>query len=143
VLGWSMAICLLTGIVVGLGPAITMARQNLRLSTRGVAMRKVRSGLVVTEFALAVILLVGAGLLIRSLWSVKNVDPGFKPERVLSAQLSVPASRSDAQRIDFYGRVLEQISLLPGVENAGIIGDLFIGGNAEQIITVERSDRTV
>ena len=92
VLGWALALCLLTGILVGLAPAITMARRNLRPSGQeggrgiagGVATRGIRRALVVTEFALAIILLVGAGLLIRSLWSVENVDPGFRPERVLS-----------------------------------------------------------
>jgi len=96
----------------------------------------------VTEFALAIILLVGAGLLIRSLWSVENVDPGFRPERVLSMQLSSPAFRSAAERSDFYNRVLEQIESLPGVGGAGIIGDLFIGGNPEQILTTQGDART-
>ena len=103
----------------------------------GVATRRIRRALVVTEFALAIILLVGAGLLIRSLWSVENVDPGFRPERVLSMQLSTSGFRATAQRADFYNRVLEQIESLPGVESAGIIGDLFIGGNPEQIVTTE------
>src|SRR5213594_4313440 len=56
------------------------------------------------------------GLLIRSLRSVENVDPGFRPERVLSMQLSSPAFRATAQRANFYNRVLEQIESLPGVE---------------------------
>ena len=86
----------------------------------GVATRRIRRALVVTEFALAIILLVGAGLLVRSLWSVENVDPGFRPERVLSVALAPPASTAPAQRTDFYNRVLEQIESLPGVESAGI-----------------------
>ena len=151
VLGWALALCLLTGILVGLAPAITMARRNLRPSGQeggrgiagGVATRRIRRALVVTEFALAIILLVGAGLLIRSLWSVENVDPGFRPERVLSMQLSSPAFRATAQRADFYNRVLEQIESLPGVESAGIIGDLFIGGNPERILTTEGDARTI
>jgi predicted permease len=91
----------------------------------------------VTEFALAIMLLVGTGLLMRSLWSLQNIDPGFRPERVLYTQLSTTTITGDAQRIDFYNRVLEQIESVPGVESAGIIGDLFIGGNAEQTITTE------
>ena len=93
---------------------------------------RTRRALVVTEFALAIVLLVGAGLLIRSLLSVQNVDLGFRPERVLSiaARPSRP-SASPAQRADFYHRVLEQIESLPGVESAGIIGDLFMSGNAD------------
>ena len=96
-----------------------------------------------TEFALAIVLLVGAGLLIRSLWSVENVDPGFRPERVLSVALAPPAFMATAQRADFYNRVLEQIESLPGVESAGITSELFIGGNPEQIVTAEGDARPV
>lgn len=150
VLIWAMVICLLTGILVGFAPAITMARRNLSPSvkeagrgiSRGMAARGIQRALVVAEFALSIILLVGAGLLIRSLWSVENVDPGFRPERVLSVQLSTPSSTATAQRVDFYNRVLEQIESEPGVESAGLIGDLFIGGNPEQIVTVEGELRT-
>ena len=150
VLGWALAVSLLTGILVGLAPAISMLRRNLRPSgeeagrgvSGGVATRGIRRALVVTEFALAIILLVGAGLLIRSLWSIENVDPGFRPERVLSMQLSTPAFKATSQRADFYNGVLEQIESLPGVESAGIIGDLFIGGNPEQILTTEGDART-
>jgi putative ABC transport system permease protein len=147
VLGWALALCLVTGILVGLAPAITMVRRNLRPFGQeggrglagGVAAAGIRRALVVTEFALAIILLAGAGLLVRSLWLVESVDPGFRPERVLSVQLSSPAFKATAQRTDFYNRVLEQIDALPGVESAGMIGDLFIGGNPEQILTVEGS----
>lgn len=150
VLGWALALCLVTGILVGLAPVITLSRRNLRPSGQdggrgiagGVATRRIRRALVVTEFALAIILLVGAGLLIRSLWSVENVDPGFRPERVLSMQISSPAFRATSQRADFYNRVLEQIEALPGVESAGIIGDLFIGGSPERVVTTEGDART-
>ena len=151
VLAWSLALCLLTGILIGLTPAITMLRRNLRPSVQeggrgiagGVATRGIRRALVVTEFALAIILLVGAGLLVRSLWSVENVDPGFRPDRVLLMQLSSAAFTASPQRVDFFNRVIEQIESLPGVESAGMIGDLFIGGNPEQILTVEGDDRTI
>ena len=149
VLGWALALCLLTGILVGLTPAITIARWSLRPSSRqqgrgiagGIATSGIRRALVVTEFALAIILLVGAGLLIRSLWSVESVDPGFRPEQVLLVQLSSAAFPAPAQKSDFYDRVLEQIESLGGVESAGIIGDLFIGGNPEQVVTVEGNTR--
>jgi predicted permease len=151
VLGWALALCLLTGILVGLAPAITMARRNLGPSGQeggrgvagGVATRGIRRGLVVTEFALAIILLVGAGLLVRSLWSVENVDVGFRPARVLSMQLSTTAFKTPAQRAGFYNGMLEQIESLPAVESTGIIGDLFIGGNPERIVTAEGEARSV
>jgi putative ABC transport system permease protein len=99
---------------------------------------------VVAEFSLAIVLLVGAGLLIRSWWHVKNIDPGFRPERVLAMELSSPTSFSvPEQRTDLYHRVLEQVQAVPGVESAGIIGDLFIGNNREQVLTVEGDDGTV
>jgi predicted permease len=147
VLGWALAICLLTGILVGLAPAITMLGRNLRPSGQeggrsiagGVVTRRIRRALVVTEFALAIILLVGAGLLIRSLQSIENVDPGYRPARVLSMQLSVPSSTTNAQRVGVYNRILAEIESLPGVESAGIIGDLFVSSNPEQIVTTEEN----
>jgi predicted permease len=151
VLGWALGICLLTGVLVGLSPALTMARRNLRPSVdeggRGIASsvttRVIRRGLVVTEFALAIMLLVGAGLLMRSLWSVENVDLGFRPERVLTLQLSTTAFTASAQRVDFYNRVLEEIEALPGVESAGIVGDFFIGGGGEQLVTADGNAQIV
>lgn len=143
VAGWALGLCLITGILVGLAPAIASARRNLRPSegrgiAGGLAARRIRSALVTAEFALAIVLLAGAGLLVRSLWSLENVDPGFKTERVFSAQLSTPA-KTDAQRVDFYNSVVEQVRSLPGVESVGIIGDLFIGGNPERTVTVEQA----
>lgn len=151
VLGWALAVCLLTGILVGLAPAITMVRRNLRPSVQeggrsiagGVATRGIRGALVMTEFALAIVLLVGAGLLVRSLWSIENVDPGFIPDRVLSMTLSSPAFGATAQLSDFYDRVLEQIQSLPGVESAGIIGQFFIDNSPEQILTTDGDARTI
>jgi predicted permease len=145
VLGWALGLCLLTGVLVGLAPAITMTRRSLRPGDQeggrsiagGLAARGLRRALVVTEFGLAIVLLVGAGLLIRSLWSVERVDPGFRAERVLTLALASPASAPVAQRVQIYDRVLDQIGLLPGVESAGIIGNLFIGGVPEQVLTIE------
>jgi putative ABC transport system permease protein len=152
VLGWALAISLLAGILVGLAPAITTMRRDLRPSgeeggrsvSGGASSRRIRRALVVAEFALAIVLLVGAGLLVRSWWYVNNIDPGFTPERVLVMEVSAPTTFSiPAQRTDLYHRILEQIQAVPGVENAGIIGDLFIANSREQVVTVERDDGTV
>jgi predicted permease len=145
VLGWALAISLLTGILVGLAPAITMFRRNLRPSgeeggrsvSGGLASRRIRRALVVAEFALAIILMAGAGLLVRSWWQVERVDPGFSPERVLSINLTTNAFVAPAQRVNFYADVLERVESLPGVESAGMIGDLFISSDAEPIVTTE------
>jgi len=144
-LGWASLICLLTGILVGLAPAVAMMRSDLRSPVqeggRGVAgrvaARGIRRALVVAEMALAIVLLTGAGLLIRSLWSVENVDPGFRADRVLSMELTSPAFADGAQMSAFYDRVLERIQSLPGVESAGIVGQFFIGGNPQQVLTAE------
>jgi predicted permease len=99
---------------------------------------------VVAEFALAIVLLVGAGLLVRSWRYVSNIDPGFVPERVLVMEVSSPTTFSlPVQRSDLHHRVLEQIQAVPGVESAGIIDDLFTANPREHVLTVEREDGTV
>jgi predicted permease len=152
VLGWALAISLLAAILVGLAPAITTLRRDLsafreeggRSVSGGTSSRRIRRALVVAEFALAVVLLVGAGLLVRSWWHVNSVDPGFTPERVLVMEVSAPATFSaPAQRADLYHRVLEQIQAVPGVESAGVIDDLFSDNPREHVLTVERDDGAV
>lgn len=144
VLGYGAAICVLTGVLAGLAPAITMARRHAGGAGQrpglGVA-RGVRRALVVTEFALAITLLAGAGLLVRSLLLLQNVNLGFETARVLSAQIAAPTQLDPGRRSAFYERILEEFESLPGVERAAIVGDLFIGGNAEQTITVEGAGR--
>jgi predicted permease len=152
VLGWALTISILAGILVGLLPAIAALRRDLRPSgeeggrnvSGGAVTRRIRRALVVADFALAIILLAGAGLLVRSWWYVNSIDPGFRPERVLMMELSAPPTFSiAAQRTELYHRMLGTIHAVPGVENAGIIGDLFIANNREQVVTVERDDETV
>jgi putative ABC transport system permease protein len=161
VLGWALGISALAGILVGLAPAMTALRRDLRPIGEengrsvlgGVATRRIRRALVVAEFALAIVLLVGAGLLVRSWWNVKNVDPAFRPERVLMIELSTPTTMQAAtpreaisvfaQRTALYRRILEQIQSVPGVERAGLIGDFFIGGTREQVLTIEGGDGAV
>jgi predicted permease len=150
VLAGALAFCILTGLLVGLAPAITMARRSLRSSSQeggrsiagGVTAGAIRRALVVTEFALAIMLLAGTGLLVRSLWALQSVDPGFNSERVLLMHFSSPPSRLPAQRADFQQRILERIEALPGVESAGLIGDVFIGGNPEVVVTTEGNEGT-
>jgi putative ABC transport system permease protein len=147
---WTVALSLLSGILIGLVPAMTTLRRNLkpafqeggRGASGGVATRRIRRVLVATEFALAIMLLVGAGLLTRSLLNVQQVDPGFNPEGVLTLQLASPFA-ADAQRVNYFERVLEQARGVAGVESAAIASEFFIGGNPEQTITVEGSTRAV
>ena len=95
------------------------------------------------EVALAIMLLVGAGLLIRSWWQVDGVDPGFRPERVLAMQIGAPALMAPTQRPNFYHRVLERIESIPGVERAGFISDAFISSSPERTLTAERDGEAV
>ena len=147
VLGCVLAISLLAGLLVGLLPAMTSVRRDLRPSgeesgrsvSGAPASRRIRRALVVAEFALAIVLLVAAGLLVRSWWHVNGIDPGFRPERVLVIGVSSPATiTAPAQRAELYQRVLEQIQAVPGVERAGIIDDLFSENPREYVLTVER-----
>lgn len=151
VLGWTLTLSLLGGILVGLAPAITTARRDLRPSgeengrsiSGGRASHRLRRTLVAAEFALAIVLLAGSGLLVRSWWHVNRIDPGFTPERVLMLEVAAPATFSaPAQRAGLYDGVLEQIQSVPGVESAGIIDDLFTDNPREQVLTVEREDGT-
>jgi predicted permease len=151
VLGWALAISVLAGILVGLSPAIATLRRDLRPSgeeggrsvSGGVATRRIRRALVVGDFALAIVLLSGAGLLVRSWWYVNRIDPGFRPEGVVVMELSAPITFSIPAKQHLYHRVLETIRAVPGVENAGVIGELFIANNREQVVTVERDDGMV
>ncbi|MCW5981128.1 MAG: ABC transporter permease [Bryobacteraceae bacterium] len=152
VLGCALAITVLAAILVGLLPAMATLRRDLRPSGEeggrsvagGTTTRRIRRALVVADFALAIILLAGAGLLVRSWWNVTSIDPGFRPERVLLMELSSPPTFNiAAQRTDLYNRVLEQVQAVSGVENAGIADDLFSENPREHILTVERDNGTV
>src|SRR4029434_828722 len=93
---------------------------------------------------LAIVLLVGAGLLVRSWHKASDIDPGFVSERVLVVNVAAPAAVTlPAQRADLYHRVLAQIQATPGVESAGIIDDLFTGNPREHVLTVERDEGTI
>jgi hypothetical protein len=149
VLGCALAISLLAGVLVGLAPAITTTRRDLRPSgeesgrsvSGGTPSRRIRRALVVAESTLAIVLLVGAGLFVRSWWYVNNIDLGFAPERILVMEVSTPTTFSvPAQRAQLYHRVLEQMQAVPGVESAGITGDLFVSNPRERVLTVERDD---
>lgn len=145
VLAGTLALSLLTGLLVGLAPAWTLVRRQSHLSrdaggrgiAGGAAARRIRRGFVVAEVALAIVLLAGAGLLVRSWLSVTRVDHGFTPGRVLVVQVSTTSFGSEGQRTDFYERVLERVAALPGVEQAGVIGDLFVSSDGERLVTTE------
>ena len=147
VLGFTFLVSLLTGVIFGLAPALQASRPNLNdalkeggKGTSGAARSPLRSLLVVSEVALALVLLVGAGLMINSFFRLRNVDPGFNSANILTMSVVLPRSKySDhAKRTAFYNEILQRIQSLPGVESAGVITNLplsFKGNNAG--VTIE------
>jgi putative ABC transport system permease protein len=122
------AVTLLTGLFVGLLPAITASRlapqaalqENSRGTVGGAFRRRARAGLVVAEVALAVTLTVGAGLLLRSFVSILSVNPGFQAENLLTWQMNLPDRlRSQDQRNAFYSEFFTRMRSLPGVVSVG------------------------
>ncbi len=136
---FTIAVSLLTGIIFGLAPALHASRPDLneslkeggRTGTEGPRRNRLRSALVVFEVAIALVLLVGAGLLIRSFIRLQEVDPGFNPENVLTMQLSLPRSRyrEPEQMASFYSRALEQVKAIGGVQYAAFGTNLPMSGN--------------
>jgi len=128
VLAFTLAVSLLTGILFGLLPALQASRPNLneRLktgggsATGGTNRQHLRGSLVIAEIALSLVLLVGAGLLIRSFLRLQAVNPGFNPTNVLTMQidLSGPKYKTGAQVIAFHNQLLERLKQLPGVQHA-------------------------
>ncbi len=134
VLLFTLGLSLATGIAFGLAPALQLARtdpgQTMKEGARGSSPlgRSLRRGLVVVEIALAVVLLVGAGLMLRSFDRLRQVDLGFKPERVLTARVALWGEkyREPASRIEFFRQVIERAEAQPGVEGAAGIGTVFL-----------------
>lgn len=138
VLWFTIAASTLTGLVFGLAPTwhASRARPNgaLQGTTRGSigsGRQRLRSALVVIEVALSMVLLAGAMLLLRSFAKVSNVDPGFRPDGVLTFRLSLPrdAYPDEARRRAFFDALLERLNAVPGVERAGMIQTLPMRGN--------------
>jgi putative ABC transport system permease protein len=134
VLLWTAVVSLLTGIVFGLAPAWQNSRLNLnevlrdggRGTSESSGRRRGRAVLVVTELALAVMLVTGAGLLIKSLWRLQQVDPGIKPEGVLAMQFALRGQRYQEESAvrQFGERLISQTQTLPGVQAVAISNSL-------------------
>jgi putative ABC transport system permease protein len=133
VLGWTALVTVLTAIVFGLAPALQSSRLNLTetlrdgaRTTEGSGRRRGRNALVVIELALAVMLLSGAGLLIKSLWRLQQVDLGINPDKVLTMQVILRGQRyqEPAQVQAFAERLLSQVKSIPGVGIAALSNSL-------------------
>jgi putative ABC transport system permease protein len=146
VLAFTLGLSLMTGIVFGLIPSLEATRFDLQDSLKeggknvgGTAgSHRVRSLFVVTQVALALVLLVGAGLLLKSFNRLQSVDPGFNANNLLTMRVTLPFAKyqEDSKRIDFFKKALEQVRAIPGVEAAGAINSppftgLYPGTNVE------------
>jgi predicted permease len=148
VLLFALGVTLLTGLAFGLAPALRAARANLltslregpKASLRSARRDGLRGALVVGEIAVAVVLLVGAGLFIRSAWRLQQVPLGFDTRGVLSARLALPPERyADDQSVaDAYRRVLEYTRAVPGIQRAGASSGIpLVGGGPDAGIQIE------
>ena len=138
VLAFTLSMSVLTGVVFGLAPALSSVRSDLnsilKTSGRGTTgsrgRARWRNALVVSEVASCVVLLAGAGLLIRSFARLESVNPGFRPDHVLTMQIALPETRYSGQKIAlFYQQLVERLHSLAGVQYAGIARNLPLSGS--------------
>jgi putative ABC transport system permease protein len=131
VFGFTLLLSILTGVVFGLAPSLSASKPDLVRTLRegsfssliGFGLRSVRGWLVVTELAFAIVLLIGAGLLVRSFDRLLSVDVGYARENVLTARINLPrtAYPKEANAENFYNQLIEKLKALPGVSSAGVI----------------------
>ena len=148
VLGFALFLSILTGLVCGLVPAIQASRAEVsevlkergRSGTESRGRNRTRSIFVVGEVALALMLCIGAGLMVRSLVRLQSVDPGFSTTNVLTMEISLPPLRyaEPAKRVGFLQTLTQKVESLPGVQAAGMISDLpLTGGGNDTYFTVK------
>jgi predicted permease len=144
VLAFALAISLLTGLLFGLAPAIHSARSDLGMATRegargsGYSLKtgRLRDALIVAELAIAVVLMIGAGLLLRTFQDLLKENPGFNPTQVVTANVSLPFPsdprkdpyRTMAKQSAFYRELGRRLNAIPGVQLAGFVSDLPVPG---------------
>ena len=150
VITFTLALAVLTGLIFGLVPAFQSTRSRLAstlkeggrgaLTTHGGT--RMRGALVIAEMALAVMLLTGAGLLIRSFVRLASVDPGFHVEQALTFELSLPESRyeQEARQIAFFEQLLPRLRSVPGVQDVGAVLSLPLSGSS-LVLTFEVAGR--
>ena len=147
VLGFTVLLSLVTCLAFGLVPAWqaskpdlqTTLEQGRRVAGSGAGRQRFRQLLVVFQLSMAVMLVIAAGLLVKSFWRLRHVDPGFRPQNVLSLTMSLPASKyADGPQINnFYNQLVERISGLAGVESAAIAYDHPLQANWVDSFTIE------
>jgi putative ABC transport system permease protein len=148
VLGFSFLASVICGVAFGLIPALQASRSNpnefLKEGERGSTGNRgrTRSALVIAEVGLSLVLLVGAGLLVKSFARLMDVDPGFGPDRLLTFNLGLPSSTDPTHRLAFYQQVLQRLRALPGVQAVGAVSRLpLAGGNSSRSFSTGGSER--
>ncbi len=146
VLAFAAAISLITGLAAGLIPALRLAQTDLNQTLKlgfgkgdSGSGGRTRSVLVVSEVALSLILLIGAGLMLRSLAALRNSNPGFDPHNVLTMTVPIPSMKYEkpAQQTEFFDNVLQRVRVLPGVVSAATIDGLPLVGGSIQPVVIE------
>jgi len=146
VLAFTFTLSLLSGLIFGLAPAWQVSKPNVNDALKeggrqvGAGSHRMRSLLVVSEIALSLMLLIGAGLFIRSFAALLKSDPGFKPEGVLTANLNLPVAKykDEPQRAAFYSDLVQRVKTLPGVQAAAAVNYIPLGGaNSSDSFLVE------
>ncbi|PYX28340.1 MAG: ABC transporter permease [Acidobacteria bacterium] len=147
VLAFTAVISFASGILAGVLPGLRLTRGNVSQSLKEGLGRtdsdsgghRTRSILVVSEVALSLILLIGAGLMIRSFQKLQGVNPGFESRHVLTLTAMVSRTKfpTPAEQVRFFEQVLQRVRTLPGVESAGVVDDVPLTGGSHQPIAVE------
>jgi len=139
VLGFTLGVSILTGLIFGLVPAWAASRGRVgdalkeggRSSTAGSARQRLRSTFVVVELGVALVLLVGAGLLIKTFWKLRSVEPGFNPDHLVTLRVELPETRYEdvASQTRFRKQALAGMNSLPGVQ-AAMVSELPLSGDS-------------
>jgi len=148
VLGFTLALSVLTGILFGIAPAIQASKPDLNETLKegggkapsGGKRHRLLNGLVVVEIALSLVLLVGAGVMMKSFLNLLKTDPGFQGDNVLTMNLLLPRAKYPeiSRQVAFYQELLERVSHLPGIESAAIVNYLPLGmSNSSNSILIE------
>ncbi len=131
---FAIGVCVVTGIVFGLTPIMHVVKQDFQSALKSTASsttgatgtQRFRHALVVSELALALVLLTGTGLMLRAFWNLQQVNAGFDPGHIVTAQVALPRATypNDPAKVSFWTRLEERLAALPGVESAALASDL-------------------
>jgi len=152
VLAFTLGVSVLTGLLFGLAPALQASKSNLneslkdggRSGSAGASRQRVRNLLVISEVALSLLLLVSAGLLIKSFNRLQQTELGFDPENVLTLRVPLPETRYKENAVveNFWADLLRRVRSLPGVESAGLTRGLPMNGGIESGVMIEGQETT-